>query len=641
MVSSVRLDDDVLVFEFPYDADLVIEIKTIPGAKWDKIAKVWRVPVSSIGAARDFAFGHDFVVDDEILLLTTPQHMGPVAGAYLKNNYIFLSFPYDSVKVRSVKGVSGITWDKKTMAWKAPLTAIDEAISWAKRFSIPIGDDVLEAASRINESLSSLHAASKSTDANIDVPGLVGSLLPYQRAGVVYAASARRTFIADEMGLGKTIQAMSTLEYLASKGEQVFPCVVVCPPSLVLNWKKEWNKFFPERRVETVMNRRVFPDDYEVVVVGYSNIFALQDSLVKHNSYILDESHYCKTVTAQRTKAAKKIVKTAPSEAPVLLLTGTPVTNKPAEYAPQLDIMGQIDKFGGMWGFYRRYCAAFRDRWGQWHLDGNSHLDELNDKLRSTCYIRRVKDQVMKELPPVVHDEVLVDGAAEAMKVYAKAEADIVAFLVERAKQIAAELGLSVKAAAVQAKFRAESQEHLVRISVLRKIAAKAKMGVAHEIIQQHIDEGRKVVVAAHHREIVDEIAAKYGGLKIQGGMNVMAVEEAKRKFQELPVSEAPVIVLSIQAAKTGHTLTAAQNMLFLELPWTPADLDQTVARCHRIGQAGSVTATYLLTQGTIDEEMLHVIERKRSVVNQATDGTAPDVESEMDIVASLFKIFD
>ena len=116
----------------------------------------------------------------------------------------------------------------------------------------------------------------------------------------------------------------------------------------------------------------------------------------------------------------------------------------------------------------------------------------------------------------------------------------------------------------------------------------------------------------------------KFGNLRIQGGMDVAEVEEQKKKFQTLSVEEAPVMVLSIQAAKTGHTLTAAQDVLFVELPWTPADVDQTYSRCHRLGQKGSVVATYLLTDGTIDEDIYSLIERKRNVVNRAIEGGMP-----------------
>jgi SNF2 family DNA or RNA helicase len=420
------------------------------------------------------------------------------------------------------------------------------------------------------------------------------------------------------MGLGKTLQAIATLEYVMDS----YPAVVVCPPTLVLNWKNEYNKWLPGRNVVTVKNRSEFPDGaYDVVVVGYSNINAWANKLQKHRSYVFDESHYCKSADAQRTKAAIKMAKSAPKEGIVLCLTGTPVTNRPAEYAPQLDMLGKLADFGGKWGFYRRYCAAFRDRFGQWNISGNSNLEELNDRLRGNCYIRRTKDQVLEELPPVRHNTILIEGTDAGLKEYRKAENDIVKYLMERARQIAEELGESPNSAAVRAKMKAERNEHLIRIGVLRKLAAKAKMPAVIEWVDGRIEAGQKVVIAAHHREIVDELAQKYGNIKIQGGMDVNDVEANKKMFQEKSVTESPVIVLSIQAAKTGHTLTASQDVLFVELPWTPSDVDQTYSRCHRLGQKGSVTATYLLCQGTVDEQIYDVIEQKRGVVNAATEG--------------------
>jgi SNF2 family DNA or RNA helicase len=211
------------------------------------------------------------------------------------------------------------------------------------------------------------------------------------------------------------------------------------------------------------------------------------------------------------------------------------------------------------------------------------------------------------------------------MKEYVKAEKDILLYIAERARQLALEQGKPSYGAAIAAMIRAEANEHLVRLSVLRKIAAKAKMEVVEEWINARIENGKKVVVAAHHRDVVDEIARKYGNLRIQGGMAVEEVEENKRRFQTESVESAPVMVLSIQAAKTGHTLTAAEECLFVELPWTPADVDQTYSRLHRLGQKGSVTATYMLTSGTIDEEIYEIIEKKRSVVDAAVDGGEVD----------------
>ena len=613
MGHDLFLDDTHLAIDFPYVAEQVAEVKQIPGAKWDRTNKLWLFPVSSVAEARDFAAAHGYTISDEVLRFTRPDHKIATSSVTLgSDGFIHIMFPYDRVKIGSVKQIPGVTWDADTMRWKAPLTSVEQALTWADIFSVTVDTLVKVEGAVFEAQMDDLRTASRATDAELEISGLQAELFPYQKAGINYAVAAQRCFIADEMGLGKTLQGIGTLEVL-----HAYPAVVVCPPNLVLNWESEYSRFLPHRNVKVVENRKEFPHDYEVVIVGYSNVNTWVRQLSSHAGYVFDESHYAKTKTSQRTKACKKMARSS-TGAPILLLTGTPVTNRPSEYASQLDIIGQIDKFGGEWGFYRRYCNAFKDKWGQWHLEGHSNLEELNDKLRSTCYIRRTKDEVMKDLPPVLHNPVLVDGATAAMKEYKKAEADIIQYLMDRAAEIAREMGLSPTSAAVRAKFRAESSQHLVKISVLRRLAARAKMPHVEEWIESHVQEGRKVVVAAHHRDIVDEITNRYGGLKIQGGMSVQAVEAAKKRFQE---EEDPVIVLSIQAAKTGHTLTAAQDILFVEQPWTPADVSQTYSRLHRIGQQGSVTATYMLTAGTVDEDIYDLLAEKRAVVDQATEG--------------------
>lgn len=625
MSETLTLSNDHLVLDFPYDADRVAEIKRITGAKWDRVSRVWRVPIHSLDEARQFAAKHDFHIDPDVLTFSTPRRAFSPKGVYRNGDWVYLSFAYEPVLVKAVKGVPGITWDGEAKAWRAPLTAIRHALLWAERFNQPVDQELIEMADEVERQRTETLAAAKSVTAELDIPTLQGSLLPYQKAGILYAVNAKRSFIADDMGLGKTIQAIGALELAAA-----YPAVIVCPPGLVLNWKKEFAKWLPHRRVEVVANRSELPDrkELDVLVVGYSNIDHWCKSLLGFKSYIFDESHYAKTPTAKRTKSAIKMARSADDEGLVLCLTGTPITNRPAEFGPQLDILGQLNKFGGLWGFYRRYCGAFRDRFGQWHIDGATNLEELNDTLRATCYIRRTKDQVLSDLPAVRHSRVVVTGTPAAMKEYNEAREDIIQYITKRAREIALELGKPIWSAAVQAKIKAESNEHLVRISVLRRLAAKAKMDSVYEWIDSKIATGDKVVVAAHHRDIVDAIAEHYCGLKIQGGMAVEDVEEAKAKFQAGDIDEAPVIVLSIQAAKTGHTLTAAQDVLFVELPWTPADVDQTYSRCHRIGQKGSVMSTYMLASGTIDEEIFELIATKRSIVEAATEG----VDGEMTV---------
>lgn len=633
---SLILADDHLVLIFPYDPSDVAAVKAIQGSKWDKIAKVWRVPMSSLSEARTFAFERDFFIDNDVLLFDLPEPDNDIRGVYSEGSWIYLSFAYDPVKVRSVKTIPGVTWHAKSKAWRCPMSSIAQVVSWSDKFNEKVPQSLRDEEAAVRAKHESLLVASRATEADIEIPGFTGTLMPYQKAGISYALSARKCFIADDMGLGKTLQSMLALE-MGNETSPSYPAVVVCPPTLVLNWVNEYAKWLPGRKVLPVTDRKNFPEQpFDVVVVGWSNIHTWQRQLTGWNGYIFDESHFAKTPTAQRTKAAVKIARSVKGDGMILCLTGTPITNKPAEYAPQLDIIGRLDKFGGLWGFYRRYCGAFRDRFGQWHIDGNSNLDELNERLRGECYIRRTKDQVLTELPPVVHSTVLVEGTESGMKEYRKAEADIVQYLANRAAEIALELGESPRSAAVRAKMRAEANQHLVRIGVLRKLAAQAKMPAIKEWVQSHIDAGRKVVIAAHHRDIVDELANQFGGLKIQGGMDVALVEQHKATFQKESVEAAPAIVLSIQAAKTGHTLTASQDVLFVELPWTPSDLDQTYSRCHRIGQTGSVTSTYMLAKDTIDTDIMRLIDEKRAVVNAAIEGTIPEEIGAVDLI-SLF----
>jgi SNF2 family DNA or RNA helicase len=598
----VWLSDDHLIFDFPFDRAKVDRIKKIRGAKWDKVSRVWRIPATSAVEARDFAAQIGLKIDPEVLKLNIPQHPNPGKGVFLSDIGVFLSFGYDPVKVRSVKHIPGITWDAASKAWKAPVASLPEVVRWAETFRESISDDVLAARDALVAEMSSAADASRATGLSIDLPEYPW-LLPYQRAGVDYARKRRRLFIADEMGLGKTLQAIVSLELMAQE-TSVWPTVVACPSNLTLNWVREWQKWVPERRVAAVRDRKNFPGEgtYDVVVVGYGNFTSWETLLKGHRAYVFDESHYLKNATAQRTRSAIKITRRLPKEVPILCLTGTPVTSRPAEYAAQLEIMGKIDTFGGRWGFYRRYCNAHRDGFGKWVLTGHSHLEELNDRLRSTCYIRRTKDQVLTELPPVMHSTVILLGSGHHIQAYRRAEEDLASWMRDSGGS-------------------SDVPTHLARISVLRRLAAEAKMVDVVDLVQSKVDSGLKVVVAAHHRDIVNALAAKFGGLKIQGGMSVDDVEDAKRRFQDLSVEESPVIVISIQAAKTGHTLTAAQDIVFMELPWTPADVQQTYSRLHRIGQPGSVTATYALLESSIDEEIMALIEKKRDVVAEATGG--------------------
>ena len=619
----IMLNDDEIILHSPYNANEVTAVKEIVGARWDRLNKAWRIPVSSLKQIKAYAVQFDYWLDPDLRILDLPEHPYEREGIDLSGESIAIRFRYDSVKVAEVKQVAGSRWDGKNKVWKCPKSSLVQAIEFAKNFRLHVPEELESMQLKIAESQAEKIAASRATNADIEIPDLNGELLPYQKAGVEYIIKNRKVFLADEMGLGKTVQALASVQH-----ENAFPCLIVCPPNLALNWATEIDKFFPTRTWKRVVNRSDFPEeDADFTIVGYSNIDFHPENLKGYTSYIFDESHYLKNPKSKRTKRSQSLVKTASGNGLVLCLTGTPITNRPAEYGPQLEIIGRLKEFGGLWAFYKRYCGAFRDRFNQWHIDGASNLDELNERLRGSCYIRRPKDEVLEDLPPIRHSEWLIDPDPKHLAEYGKAEKDIAKFVAERAAELAKELGKDPKSAAVRAKFKAEAHEHLIKLSVLKKIAAKSKLKAVDEWVESRINEGRKVVLAAHHREVVNLLADQYGGLKIQGGMTPDEVQSAKETFMEKSAEDAPVIVLSIQAAKTGHTLTASQDMLFVEHPWTPADVDQVSARIHRIGTTGSVQITHALASGTIDEQVFQLINNKRAVVDAATDGSIEDLE--------------
>lgn len=175
------LADDDLISTSPYDRAEVEQIKAIHGAKWDKVAKVWRIPMSSIVEAREFAMGNGFTIDPQVMTFDLPEKLNPTFGVTLEADFIYMSFGYDPVKVKAVKQIPSVTWHAKTMAWRAPVASIAECIEWANKFNQRVPENLTQLAKQIKETHDASVQKSRSTDADLEVAGL--PLLPYQRAG--------------------------------------------------------------------------------------------------------------------------------------------------------------------------------------------------------------------------------------------------------------------------------------------------------------------------------------------------------------------------------------------------------------------------------------------------------------------------
>jgi SWI/SNF-related matrix-associated actin-dependent regulator of chromatin subfamily A-like protein 1 len=452
-----------------------------------------------------------------------------------------------------------------------------------------------------------LVALSSATDAPLDVAGLTGELKPFQRAGVSYLLEQRRAFLADEQGLGKTIEALATLEAAGA-----YPAVVVCPASLKLNWLRELERWLPGRSAQALAGNGAGAPipAADITVVNYDILAARLAELraLAPAALVLDESHYCKNAAAKRTQAVQRLSAEIPREGIVLALTGTPVVNRPTELISQLRILGRLEDFGSGVKFGERFRGA------------DAHL-RLHWHLRARCFVRRLKADVLPQLPAKTRAVVPVELDNESE--YRLAERDLVAWLRSQP------LDLRELDAKVAAALRAE---RLVRLNALKVLAARGKLHAALAWIHDFCSSGERLVVFAHHREIQRAVLGHFPrALHILGEDSHAARDAALQGFQAPDGPENQLIVCSIEAAGHGLTLTRSSNVVFLELDWTPAKHDQAEDRCHRIGQQDAVNAYYLLAAGTVDETIATLLERKRAVIGAVTDGLEEDEEGVLD----------
>jgi SNF2 family DNA or RNA helicase len=409
-----------------------------------------------------------------------------------------------------------------------------------------------------------------------------------------------------------------------------FPAVVVAPAVAKINWVNETRALLDGRTVTYVEGTKPYPVDADVVIVNWDILADWLPAFTGFKGAIFDEIHYAKNPTARRTKAAIELsTKVIDPMAVRVGLTGTPFVNDILEVVPQLKILRRMQDFGGTVAGFK---AMFRGRTGPLLL---------NKALRKTCYVRRLKADVLTELPAKRWAAFEVEGDPSVMVEYREAEARLAEYLAEQARKAALAAGATTdeaRRAAVLKAFRASQAEHLVAISTLRQLAAKAKMPALRAWLTDFKASGKKVIVFGWHRSVVDMVSEEFSaGLKIQGGMTSEQRQAAVDRFQT--DDTAATIACQIKAAGVAITLTAASDVLFTESGWTPADMDQAIDRAHRIGQTDSVTGWVPMLPDSIDEMMAEIIERKRVLVNAAADGVTVDEDEAGAVVEVLMRL--
>ncbi|SKT84880.1 helicase [Mycobacteroides abscessus subsp. massiliense] len=493
--------------------------------------------------------------------------------------------------------------------------------------------------------------------ARLDIAGLGVALLPHQHVGVEHVLINRRLTVGDLMGLGKTITSLAAIA-----ADDAFPAVVVCKPDLIENWRIEIARALPAMNVVVAagMTPTELSSKSEIIVIGYNALgsriapkngakeqFVWVDYLERRHSpraLIIDEGHLGKEAGAARSRAIALLGQAIGGrDGLVLNLTGTFVVNRPREIAQQLITLGVLAPkgvraepqhlFGEEGAFLFRYCGPVQNEDGfGWTFNGASNTAELHHRLRAWgLFLRRGEDAV--DLPEFTLTTITIPESAldqEIMNEYRGHEASTVSALITEARGYARSLGVNVDDDRVRDMMRGNAGEHLVRLNTLRQLAGRAKLDAISTWVDAQIQVGEKVLIAAHHRPVVDFYARRFGNLRIQGGQSGLAKQEHKQRFQTEGISTAPAIVVSIGAGGVGHTLTAARLGIQAETCWTPGELNQMAKRIHRIGQSRPVTYSVSIAEGTIDETMWAMIQRKQATLDAVLDGVESSEDDEI-----------
>ncbi|KAG7241074.1 hypothetical protein INR49_026105, partial [Caranx melampygus] len=422
--------------------------------------------------------------------------------------------------------------------------------------------------------------------------------------------------IADEMGLGKTVQAIA----VAYAFRQEWPLLVVVPSSLKYPWIEELERWIPELQpgdINLVENKSstMGISSSKVTVLGYGLLTTDSRPLVealtrqRFSVVVVDESHYLKSRNAARTKILVPLIQSAKR---AILLTGTPALGRPEELFMQIDAL-YPKRFGTWTDYAKKFCNAHYRYFGprrQWDCRGASNLEELHQRL-SQIMIRRLKAEVLSQLPPKIRQRIPFDLPKDAAK---EASASFAEW--ERLMR-----GLGSGVAATDNPFT----EVMGLVTQMYKQTAIAKAGAVKDYIKMMLEaEQLKFLVFAHHLTMLQActeavIEAKAGYIRIDGSVPSSERIQLVHKFQNDP--ETRVAILSIQAAGQGLTFTAASHVVFAELYWNPGHIKQAEDRAHRIGQTSSVNVHYLIAKGTFDTVMWSMLNRKETVTGSTLNG--------------------
>lgn len=427
-------------------------------------------------------------------------------------------------------------------------------------------------------------------------------LLPFQEETVrktlkfLSLNKSKSCYVANEPGLGKSVTSLVTANTLHTKR-----VLIICPAIMRLVWQAEIYKWcrlsvtsFP--KVCTILTSPNVAISHTASYVICSYTLASQVSVLKNlcsqsfDMLIVDEAHCCKNKKAARTKAV--LIDLWKISTYKILLSGTPMTNSSVDlYMPFHTILP--DSFPSFAAFVEKYSYQRITPWGIQYY-GLKNASELSKTIRDNFYIRYRKVDVLKDLPPKQWQKIILP------RTYS------VEVAIKDAEKLKKEQQQLLEHLETNATFipPATLAEH-------RRLQGEKKASAVAEFCEELLEQEIPIVVFAHHKSVVAAIAKaldKYKPRTITGESSSQARQEAIDDFQN---GKFNCLVANIVAAGVGCTLTRSTTVIMAEMSYSPAENDQAVCRCHRIGTKGQVMIYYFVVQDSIDEAISEIIARK------------------------------
>jgi SNF2 family DNA or RNA helicase len=549
------------------------------------------------------------------------------------------------------KSLPGAKWDPKSQQWRVPTSwATCLALRSTFKESLVIGPKLTdwaanELATRITPANTLRSLESLEDTSNED-------LFPHQRAGVEFLATARRALLADEPGLGKTAQAIRALKKLHDNGEEVFPALIVCPNTLKKNWAREFARWWPEVPTTVIkgsaaQRRKLFEDPSGVFIINWESLrshsrlapygsVALarctacggHDEKVSENrcevhirelnmidfkAVVADEIHRSKEPKSKQSRA----LWAATGDADVrMALTGTPIANNVLDLWAILHWLSP-EEWPSKTRWIDRMVNTMMNAFGGMVVLGvKPHMQAEFDATIQPRMRRMLKKVVLPWLPDMMFERRDVEMSTKQAKAY-KQMRDLMIAELENGDAITAPSPLTQTTRLLQ--FASSYAEMNVNEetgeTTAKLIAPSCKVDALMDDIKNGDFGEDSVAVCAVSRQLIEILSEALTKAKIEHGLITGAQDEDERQqaVDDFQSGKTKWILFTAQAGGVGITLTAARRLVMLQRPWSLVDHKQALDRVHRIGSEihDSIIVTDYVTEGTIEERVLQVLETK------------------------------